>query len=152
MDATDQGLARVRLSAARVARLATVRPDGQPHLVPIVFALVGDVVWSAVDGKPKSTRALQRLANIEAQPRVSLLVDHYAEDWDTLWWVRVDGHASVVPVTSAAGEGYSGSSEASEALEALEALTEKYAAYVAAPPTGPLVRIAIDRWAAWSAR
>ena len=73
-----------------------VRSDGGPHLVPIVFVLVDDVVWSAVDGKPKSTRALRRLGNIRSDPRVSLLVDHYGDDWSQLWWVRLDGLARVV--------------------------------------------------------
>jgi len=94
----------VRLSAARdlftgasVARLATVRPDGRPHLVPIVFAVAGDVIVTAVDEvKPKRTRALARLANIAAEPRVSVLADHYDEDWTRLWWVRADGTATVV--------------------------------------------------------
>ena len=84
---------RARLEAAPIGRLATVRPDGRPHLVPCCFAVVGETVFSAVDAKPKSTLALQRLANIRSQPSVTVLVDHYAADWSTLWWVRVDGRA-----------------------------------------------------------
>ena len=95
--------ARERFAAGRVARLATMSPDSRPHLVPVVFAVVGDTVWTAVDAKPKSTRSLRRLANIEANPRVSLLVDHYEEDWSALWWVRVDGKARLVSVGSAEG-------------------------------------------------
>jgi PPOX class probable F420-dependent enzyme len=128
--------ARERLAAARVAQLATVRPDGAPHLVPVVFAVVGDVIWTAVDAKPKSTRRLQRLRNVETHPRVCLLVDHYAEDWRTLWWVRVDGTASIVPVI---GEGSGG----------VTALTAKYQQYEADPPPGPLIRIEADVWRAW---
>jgi PPOX class probable F420-dependent enzyme len=134
----DDG-ARARLAAARVARLATVTPAGDPHVVPVTFALVGDVVWTAVDAKPKSTRALQRLANIAAHPAVSLLVDHYEEDWSALWWVRADGTASVVPVDAT-----------SEARAALAALAAKYPQY-ADPPAGPLIRIAVTTWRAWSA-
>ena len=89
-------VARERFGQARVARLATADDEGQPHLVPIVFALVGDLVWSAIDSKPKSTRALRRLDNIRSNPRVSLLVDHYSDDWSALWWVRLDGQAQVV--------------------------------------------------------
>ena len=74
-------------AAAPVARLATVGPDGCPHLVPVVFAVDGDVVYTAVDGKPKVSLRLRRLANIAARPQVSLLVDHYDDDWSRLWWV-----------------------------------------------------------------
>ena len=91
-----QSWARERFAAAPVACLATVTAAGHPHLVPVVFTLVDDTVWTAVDHKPKTTRALRRLANIEAHPRVSLLADHYDDDWSRLWWVRADGDAAVV--------------------------------------------------------
>src|SRR5215213_9772551 len=78
-----------------VAVLATVSPDGAPHVVPVVFALWNGVVYTAIDSKKKSTHALRRLANIEANPRVSLLVDHYDHDWSQLWWVRADGEAQI---------------------------------------------------------
>ena len=83
-----------------MARLATVTTDDTPHLVPVVFAVddpdaAAAVIYTAVDGKPKSTQRLRRLANIEHNPRVSLLVDHYADDWTQLWWVRADGTATV---------------------------------------------------------
>jgi PPOX class probable F420-dependent enzyme len=131
--------ARARFAGARVARLASVTPGGAPHIVPVTFALVGDVVWTAVDDKPKSTRRLQRLANIAAHPAVSLLVDHYADDWSALWWVRADGSASVTDV----GDG-------DEARAALTALVAKYPQY-AEPPPGPLIRIAVTSWRAWRA-
>lgn len=130
--------ARARFAAARVARLGTVTPDGAPHLVPVTFALDGDVVWWAVDAKPKRHRSLRRLDNIAAEPRVSLLVDHYEEDWDLLWWVRADGTASVA-----------GGLEAARGLEALAA---RYPAYRAAVPEGPVVRVAVHRWRWWSPR
>ena len=88
--------ARARLAAARVARLATAGSDGLPHLVPVTFAVDGDRIFTAVDQKPKTTPNLRRLRNIRENPRVALLADHYAEDWDTLWWVRVDGRASIL--------------------------------------------------------
>ena len=84
-----------RFAAAKVARLATVTPDGPPHLVPIVFAVAESTVYTAVDGKPKTSQRLRRLANIEANPRVSILVDHYDDDWSQLWWVRADGIATI---------------------------------------------------------
>jgi len=129
--------ARQRFAAARVARLATVGPDGRPHLVPIVFVVTGDVVWSAVDGKPKSTRALKRLANIAVNPAVSVLVDHYDDDWSQLWWVRADGTAQVVEVGEPGTD------------EALDALAAKYPQHAADRPAGPLVRVAVTRWTAW---
>lgn len=133
--------ARERFAAARVGRLATTTPGGRPHLVPIVFAAAGDLVWTAVDAKPKRTRSLRRLANIEADSRVSIMVDHYDDDdWSRLWWVRADGHASIVSV------------EAAEGQSALAALACKYAQYVDQPPPGPLISIEIDGWTSWSAR
>jgi PPOX class probable F420-dependent enzyme len=124
-----------RFAAARVARLATVGQDGAPHLVPITFALAGDVIYSAVDAKPKRHTRLRRLANIAHEPRVSLLVDRYDDDWTALWWIRADGVAQVLPSSSAG----------------LEALTAKYPQYRTAPPFGPFLEIAVRRWSAWSA-
>ncbi len=84
-----------RFAQAPVARLATAGPDGRPHLVPVVFALHDGVVYTAVDAKPKTTQRLRRLTNIERNPQVTLLVDHYDEDWTQLWWVRADGIATI---------------------------------------------------------
>ena len=124
-----------RFAAARVARPATVGRDGAPHLVPIVFALVGDVIYSAVDAKPKRHTRLRRLANIAHEPRVSVLVDRYDDDWAALWWVRADGVARVLPASVAA----------------LPALTAKYPQYRAASPPGPFLEIEVRRWSDWSA-
>jgi PPOX class probable F420-dependent enzyme len=89
-----------KLREARVGRLATVRPDGTPHVIPFVFALVEDgdelrVYW-AVDDKPKKRTDIQRLDNIRANPAVEFVVDGYDEDWRRLWWVRVQGDATIV--------------------------------------------------------
>jgi PPOX class probable F420-dependent enzyme len=124
-----------RFATARVARLATVGPTGAPHLVPVVFAVAGDVIHSAVDAKPKRHRALRRLANIAHEPRVSVLADHYDDDWTRLWWVRADGVARVRD-TSATG---------------LAALVAKYPQYADTPPPGPFLEIEVRRWSAWSA-
>ena len=132
--------AREQFEKARVGRLATTTPEGRPHLVPVVFALVGNNVWTAVDAKPKSTRSLRRLANIESNPRVSMLVDQYDDDWSGLWWVRVDGDATVLPVDAEGGR------------LALSALAEKYPQYAALAPPGPLICIVVDSWTSWSAR
>lgn len=128
---------RRRFASVTVARMATVTATGAPHLVPITFALLdGDVVVSAVDHKPKRTTALRRLANIAANPAVSLLVDHYDDDWSRLWWVRADGLASVREHVDRAS---------------LEALAARYPQYREHPPGGPLIAIEIVRFAGWSA-
>ncbi len=128
---------RQRVARARVARLATVRPDGRPHVVPITFALDGDAVVTAVDHKPKTTTSLQRLRNIEARPVASVLVDHYDDDWSALWWVRGDGDARVV-------------SEGAERERAVRRLVEKYDPYRDSPPRGPVIVLAVTRWSCWS--
>lgn len=132
--------ARERFRKARVGRLATITVTGSPHLVPVVFVLLGDIVWTAVDAKPKSTRSLRRLANIESNPHVSMLVDQYEDDWSALWWVRVDGDATVVSV------------DAEDGRLALSALAAKYLQYQVQAPPGPLIRIAVRSWTSWSAR
>ena len=128
---------RSRFASARVARLATLQPDGSPHLVPVTFAVDGDALAFAVDAKPKTTQRLQRLRNIERDPRVSLLVDEYADDWSSLWWVRADGAAERV--------------EGDVAQRWVRRLQAKYAQYRAFPPAGPVVEIRIDRWTGWGA-
>ena len=84
-----------RFASGRVARMATVTEEGNPHLVPIVFAVDGDTVYTAVDEKPKRTPELKRLRNIATNPNVTLLVDEYDDDWNRVWWTRADGVASV---------------------------------------------------------
>ncbi len=133
-----EGEARRRFAAARVARLATVSDSGQPHVVPCTFAVDGDMIYSAVDAKPKSTTNLRRLANIAVNPSVTVLTDHYAEDWTALWWVRADGQASVIE-------------ERLEMAEPIRLLTARYPQYVTSPPGGPVVAIRVLRWAGWSA-
>lgn len=134
----DTDEARRRFADARVARLATVRPDGTPHLVPVTFAATGDTVYTAVDAKPKTTTQLQRLENLAAQPRCTLLVDHYDDDWSQLWWVRADGDARVVEAPQPAHPG-------------LALLATRYPAYAGSPPVGPLIVIEVTRWRGWSA-
>ncbi len=85
-----------RLTAAWVARMATTDPHGRPHLVPIVFALEGDMLYSAVDRKPKRSSRLRRIENARARPEVTILIDHYEEDWGRLWWTRLRGRARVL--------------------------------------------------------
>jgi PPOX class probable F420-dependent enzyme len=134
----DEGRCRALLAAARVARLATVRPDGRPHVVVCCYAMEGDRVWTAIDAKPKSGVPLQRLANVRANARASLLVDHYEEDWEALWWVRVDGAAAVLEIGN-------------EEERAIATLTARYPQYKREPPPGPVIALTIDRITGWSA-
>ncbi|HTF08903.1 MAG TPA: TIGR03668 family PPOX class F420-dependent oxidoreductase [Asanoa sp.] len=128
--------ARGRFAAARVARLATADATGQPHLVPVTFAVDGDTIFTAVDAKPKRTTALRRLANVAANPRVALLVDHYDDDWSQLWWVRADGTARVV------------GPEAPKARRAADLLLARYPRFAL---RGPVMIVEVARWTGWSA-
>jgi PPOX class probable F420-dependent enzyme len=129
---------RDRVMRERVARLATVDPDGRPHLVPIVFVLVGDTFYTAVDEKPKRSRTLRRIENARERPDVTVLIDHYEDDWTQLWWVRLRGRARVLE----GGE---------EAAQALEALTAKYEQYRDGPPGLPVLAVDLVDWRAWAA-
>jgi PPOX class probable F420-dependent enzyme len=129
-------------AAAPVAVLATVAADGQPHTVPVVFAVhrgdQGDVIYTAVDAKRKSTQRLRRLANIAANPRVSLLADHYDDDWTQLWWARADGEAAVHPSGEQMATGYA-------------LLRAKYVQYERVALNGPVVTVQVRRWSSWHA-
>jgi PPOX class probable F420-dependent enzyme len=131
---------RRRVARARVARLATVTATDRPHAVPCCFVLVrddrGDVVYSAVDAKPKSTLALKRLANVAARPWASLLVDRYREDWSALWWVRLDGPARVVV-------------DPTEAEAARAALRAKYPQYRSVGLPGAVLAVDVTDWRSW---
>lgn len=125
-----------RLAAARVGRFSTYSPDGGPHIVPVTFTLVGQAIVHMVDGKPKSTTHLKRISNLEALPAASLLVDHYEDEWDRLWWVRVDGATTLFP----AGP---------EWEMAKAALADKYSQYEDEPPEGPAIYLSMDRIRSW---
>jgi PPOX class probable F420-dependent enzyme len=104
-----------------------------------VFALAGDTLYSAVDAKPKRSRKLRRIENARRRPEVTVLVDHYDEDWTRLWWVRLRGRARVLD----SGE---------EAARALELLIEKYEQYRDTPPGLPVLAIDVEEWRGWEAR
>jgi PPOX class probable F420-dependent enzyme len=130
---------RELLGAAPVGRLATLRPDGTPRLVPITYVLLDGVVCSAVDEvKPKRSSRLARLDDVRRDPRVGLVVDHYEADWARLWWVRVDGTAAV-------------HEDGALRERALDALAAKYPPYAAARPAGPVLVITPTAWAGWTA-
>jgi PPOX class probable F420-dependent enzyme len=121
---------------APVGHLGTVTAGGRPHIVPCCFALAGDRILTAVDGKPKSTLALRRLENVRAHEEVTLLVDAYDEEWADLWWVRVDGTARIWE-------------SGARRDEALGALAAKYQQYRETEPPGPVVAVEITGWRWW---
>jgi PPOX class probable F420-dependent enzyme len=127
-----------RLDTSVVARLATVSSDGRPHIVPISFAIDGQTLYFAVDAKPKKTTDLKRLRNIAANPNVAILVDHYEDDWDKLWWVRLDGSARIVI-------------DHDEIERTLDLLAARYEQYRANRPSGPVVVVSIEHRSGWSA-
>jgi PPOX class probable F420-dependent enzyme len=127
-----------RLTAARIARLATTDPDGRPHLVPIVFAVEGETLYSAVDRKPKRSSRLRRIENARARPDVTILVDHYEEDWSRLWWIRLRGRARVLD-------------QGDERQRALRLLAQKYAQYRSEPPDGPVLAVDVTDVRDWGA-
>jgi PPOX class probable F420-dependent enzyme len=132
----DDGPAWRRLKEARIGRLATADPGGLPHVVPVVFAVSGRTLYWAVDHKPKRSRRLKRLDNIRANPNVEVVVDHYEDDWDRLWWVRATGTARVVV-------------DGDERRHALEALAHKYEQYRQSAPEGTVVAIDVTRVTSW---
>lgn len=134
----DPDEARRRFAAAQVARLATVDANGRPHLVPVTFGCDAETVYTAIDAKPKSTRHLKRIANIAANPAVALLVDHYTDDWNALWWVRADGTARVVE-------------SGSDRDAAIRSLQAKYPQYADEPPPGPAIIVTVTHWRSWAA-
>lgn len=135
---------KARFSQSPIARLATATPDGAPHLVPVVFVVdpgsegERDVVYTAVDAKPKTTRRLRRLANIESNPQVSMLVDHYADDWTQLWWARADGVAAIHTDGEAMNTGF-------------RLLRAKYPQYQSVSLDGPVIAVTVHRWSGWHA-
>jgi PPOX class probable F420-dependent enzyme len=129
---------RHRVATAGVAHLATANADGRPHIVPICFALDGQMLYFAVDAKPKRTTNLKRLRNIAANPAVSILIDHYEDDWERLWWVRIDGLARVAI-------------QEAEVAKALHLLGQRYKQYRATAPAGPVVAVEVEGMVGWAA-
>jgi len=127
-----------RFAAARVARLATAA-DGRPRLVPVTFAWhQGRVVWAVDEVKPKRGPDLRRTRDLEANPQVALLVDHYDDDWSQLWWVRMEGTARILD-------------PGDERERAIKALRGKYVQYREQPLDDPVIAIDVERWSGWEA-
>jgi PPOX class probable F420-dependent enzyme len=135
-DVVDAEEMRRRVAVAHVGRLATVGAGGRPHVVPFVFALKGDTLYWAVDQKPKHSTELQRLRNIRQDPRVTVLVDHYDDDWSALWWVRMSGTARILD-------------EGDERARAVKALRGKFPQYREQPLDAAVVAIDVEEWTGW---
>jgi PPOX class probable F420-dependent enzyme len=138
MPSCDPAEARRRFAEARVAALATLDPSGRPHQVPVTFVVAAGSVWTAIDEKPKGLTTLRRLTNIRSDPRVSLLVQHWDEDWSRLWWVRADGAATV--------------DDSQASLQQVAGLLRrKYPQYGDVGITGPVVEVSVGTWRGWAA-
>ena len=124
------------LLRARRGYLATVGPQGDPRVIPVCFTWAGDMIWTAIDGKPKRTELPQRLKDIRADPKVSFTVDRWDEDWSRLAWLQARGSAHVLP-------------EGPESERARSALRDKYPQYQSTPLQGPVIRVDVDRWLGW---
>ena len=130
---------RALIVARRVARLATADAHGAPHLIPICFAYDGDHFYSVLDRKPKRTSLtkLKRVRNILSNPNVALVLDHYEEDWDRLWYVLVTGVAQLIQ-------------EGEERRDAIGLLREKYPQYRNMDIDGnPVIKITPTRITSW---
>ncbi len=134
----DDDECRRRFAGAEHAYLATVGPDGAPHIVPVVHDLTGDEIVVVVDHKPKRTQQLRRLANIRTHPQVAFLVDGWSPDWDRLWWVRADAVAEVVE-------------DGPRHADGVARLQRRHVQYREHVPTGPLIVARVRRWTGWSA-
>ncbi|MDE2746752.1 MAG: TIGR03668 family PPOX class F420-dependent oxidoreductase [Chloroflexota bacterium] len=134
---------RATLESARHGYLSTASAEGDPHLQPVVFEVVADSVYIAIDEKPKTTLRLRRLTNIESNPRFALLIDNYDDTWDRLWWILLRGPATVL---------WPSTWEVEEAEAVIAALRAKYPQYASmALEERPLLKLTPDRITRWSA-
>jgi PPOX class probable F420-dependent enzyme len=133
----DERQMRSRVAEARAARVGTVDERGRTHLVPIVFVIDGDTLYSATAAGP---RLVKRLRNLQRDPRVAILVDAYDEDWSKVWWVRMRGHGRSIE-------------DGPERDHALRLLWERYPQFRSIPPSeaaGPVMAVDIEEWSGWS--
>ena len=142
-----------RLAAAPVARLATADAAGRPHIVPFCFAsdAAGRRIYSALDAKPKrgaSLTSLRRVRNIRANPQVSVLIDHYEDDWRNLWYLLIQGRAELL----SPGPSPDDQSPDDEHAAAIALLRAKYPQYRTMPiAANPVIKITPQRATAWNA-
>lgn len=145
MQLTTQQLSHV-VDVWPVARLGTVHPSGAPQMVPIVCVVDMGLIYTPIDGKPKRNAVLQRLRNVAQSAAVCVLLDHYDEDWQALWWVRVDGIAELLSNEPA----HAGAFARVERL--LRAKYPQYSDVQVFPPPPRMLRVTPTRHAAWSAQ
>lgn len=126
------------LLRSRRGCLGTIGPDKVPNSLPVCFTWAGDVIWTAIDGKPKRSEELQRAKDIRSNPHVTLMVDRWDEDWSRLAWLQARGTAVILP-------------KGPETERAYAALRDKYPQYDETALGGPVIRIDVERWLGWSA-
>jgi PPOX class probable F420-dependent enzyme len=124
---------RRRAVSARAARVGTFDERGHIHLVPIVFVIEGDTLYSSTDEKPRA----KRLRNLQRDPRVSVVIDVYDEEWSKVWWVRLVGRGRAVE-------------EGPEFERARRLLCEKYPQFEGDPGGGPIMAVDVDEWSGWA--
>ena len=133
---------RRQVARARIGYFAT-SDSARPSVVPVVFALVGDTLYHAIDAKPKSrdARALQRVRNVRVNSSAALLVDHYDEDWRRLWFALFRGTAQVIE-------------RGREHQRAINALRRKYRQYRDSLPLDPnalVIGLRVQQLSHWRA-
>lgn len=119
--------------------MATADAYGAPHVIPVCYVFDGRFVYSVLDQKPKSVSLirLRRVRNIQDNPRASLVVDHYEDDWERLGYVLVTGRAALLV-------------DGDERVEAVRLLREKYPQYRAMDvDENPVIKITPDRIVGW---
>ena len=128
------------LNQTPVGHLATADAEGRPHVIPFCFVYDQGHIYCVLDGKPKSAglRRLRRVRNIMDNPRVSLVIDHYEEDWSRLWYLLVHGTAELLDPCP-------------EHASALAQLRSKYPQYRSMElDENPMIKITPERATGWS--
>ena len=113
-------------------------------MIPVCFALAsdsihGEIIYSVLDQKPKRTslNRLRRVRNIVANPHVALVVDHYEEAWDRLWYILIRGQAELLE-------------DGEERVTAIGLLRQKYDQYqVMDIDDNPVIKITAGGTVAW---
>jgi PPOX class probable F420-dependent enzyme len=126
------------LAEARVGHLGLLDGEGEPRVLPVTYARVGEELWSAVDHKPKRVPGteLARVRWLRESPPAALTVDRYDDDWSRLAWVQVLGRVAVVERPPPA---------------VLDALAARYAPYRERAPRGPWLQLVPERVLWWRA-
>lgn len=123
----------------KVARLATVDLSGNPHVVPVCFALSLDHCFVPLDAKPKTVRPFQlkRVQNILKHPSVCLIADQYSDDWSKLGFVLIRGSASILE-------------HGPSHIEAIKLLKNRYTQYLTMGiEEFPIISIEISSVSSW---